>query len=196
MEPKITFTKIRSVLSPRRAHTGDAGLDFYVPTDLTFSTIKEVNKGTENVVISNNNVATGCVKVVTEDSYMVGLVLGPQSRIKIPSGIKVLLEPSDSMLKVANKSGISNNKGLIYTAEIVDSPYTGEVNICIMNPTSCAVTLGKEYFDSQNQKAIVQLIHMPIYLTEPEEVGNEVFNGIAESWGTRGENGFGSETKD
>ena len=28
----------------------------------------------------------------------------------------------------ANKSGISTKQGLIYTAEIVDSPYTGEIH--------------------------------------------------------------------
>ena len=39
---------------------------------------------------------------------------------------------------------------------------------------------------------LVQFIHVPIYLTEPEEVTNEEFYNDAQYWGTRGNNGFGS----
>ena len=109
----------------------------------------------------------------------------PFTRILIPSGIRGLLEPRDSMLMAANKSGISTKKGLIYTAEIVDSPYTGEIHIGVYN-TSHEVQI------IEAGTKLVQFIHVPIYLTEPEEVTNGEFYNDASDWGTRGNNGFGS----
>ena len=96
-----------------------------------------------------------------------------------------LLEPRSSMLMVANKSGISTKQGLIYTAEIVDSPYTGEIHIGVYN-TSHEIQV------IEAGTKLVQFIHVPIYLTEPKEVTNEEFYKDAQYWGTRGNNGFGS----
>ena len=63
----------------------------------------------------------------------------------------------------ANKSGLASKKGLLYTAEIVDSPYVGEIHIGIINLSRTIQTL------KSGEKA-TQFIHVPVYLTEPEEI--------------------------
>lgn len=173
---RFRFIKVREVVSPNRANPNDAGLDFYVPTNLTSEDIH-----------SKNEFDSGGydLDIPFSEHFVRHIALQPGHRILIPSGIKGLLEPRDSMLMAANKSGISTKKGLIYTAEIVDSPYTGEIHIGIYNTSH-------EFQIIEAGTKLVQFIHVPIYLTEPEEVTNEEFYNDAQYWGTRGNNGFGS----
>lgn len=173
---RFRFIKVREVVSPNRANPNDAGLDFYVPTDLYPEDIHDKNEFDSNGYI---------LDMPFNENFVRHIALKPGHRILIPSGIRGLLEPRDSMLMAANKSGISTKKGLIYTAEIVDSPYTGEIHIGIYN-TSHKVQI------IEAGTKLVQFIHVPIYLTEPEEVTNGEFNNDASDWGTRGNNGFGS----
>lgn len=173
---RFRFIKVREVVSPNRANPNDAGLDFYVPTNLTSEDIH-----------SKNEFDSGGydLDIPFSESFVRHIALKPGHRILIPSGIKGLLEPPASMLMAANKSGISTKQGLIYTAEIVDSPYTGEIHIGVYN-TSHAIQV------IEAGTKLVQFIHVPIYLTEPEEVTHEEFYNDAQYWGTRGNNGFGS----
>ena len=173
---RFRFIKVREVVSPNRANPNDAGLDFYVPTNLTSEDIH-----------SKNEFDSGGydLDIPFSESFVRHIALKPGHRILIPSGIKGLLEPPASMLMAANKSGISTKKGLIYTAEIVDSPYTGEIHIGIYNTSH-------EFQIIEAGTKLVQFIHVPIYLTEPEEVIKEEFDEDAQYWGTRGNNGFGS----
>lgn len=170
---RFRFIKVREVKSPNRANPNDAGLDFYVPTNLT---IDQLN--------SCNPIEAG---YSTDGSYngIKNIYLNPGHRILIPSGIRGLLEPSQSMLMAANKSGIATKKGLIFTAEIVDSPYTGEIHIGVYNTSKLvqAIEAGKK---------LVQFIHVPIFITEPEEITEELYNQVAQNWGSRGSKGFGS----
>ena len=173
---RFRFIKVREVVSPNRANPNDAGLDFYVPTNLTSEDIH-----------SKNEFDSGGydLDIPFSEHFVRHIALQPGHRILIPSGIKGLLEPPASMLMAANKSGISTKKGLIYTAEIVDSPYTGEIHIGIYNTSH-------EFQIIEAGTKLVQFIHVPIYLTEPEEVTHEEFYNDAQYWGTRGNNGFGS----
>lgn len=118
-------------------------------------------------------------------NFVTDIQIYPGGRILIPSGIKPLIEPQESMLMAANKSGLASKKGLLYTAEIVDSPYVGEIHIGIINLSRVIQTL------KVDEKA-TQFIHVPIYLTEPEEIQSEEFYSESQMWGTRGEGGFNS----
>lgn len=89
------------------------------------------------------------------------------------------------MLMAANKSGIATKKGLIFTAEIVDSPYVGEIHIGVYNTSQEAQVI-------EAGQRLVQFIHVPIYITEPEEIQQEEFYTESQMWGSRGGNGFGS----
>ena len=180
---KFRFIKVRDVKSPSRGNEGDAGLDFYVPEDLTIQDLVEANP---QLMFYSELSEPGKVSLEYNFKNQVQCIhICPFTRILIPSGIRGLLEPRDSMLMAANKSGISTKKGLIYTAEIVDSSYTGEIHIGVYN-TSHEVQIIEAGIK------LVQFIHVPIYLTEPEEVTNGEFNNDASDWGTRGNNRFGS----
>lgn len=172
---RFRFIKVREVVSPNRANPNDAGLDFYVPTNLYPSDIHDKNEYDPNgYLLSINN--KGFVDYIT---------LKPGHRILIPSGIKGLLEPPASMLMAANKSGIATKNGLIFTAEIVDSPYIGEIHLGVYNTSKGLRTINCG-------RKLVQFIHVPIFITEPEEIQQEEFYMESQMWGSRGDKGFGS----
>lgn len=179
---RFRFIKVRDVESPSRGNDGDAGLDFYIPRNLTMQDMVKANpKATFNNPLEIGNISLE----LNKSNQVQSIVIAPYSRILIPSGIMGLLEPRESMLMAANKSGISTKSGLIFTAEIVDSPYTGEIHIGVYNTTNKVVQL------LQGQK-LIQFIHVPVFLTEPEEISKDEFGREALQWGTRGSNGFGS----
>lgn len=175
---RLRFIKVREVKAPSRANPFDAGLDFYIPTDLNHQDLQKCNVKDFPEDISFLTVSKG-------EYYIESISLLPNKRILIPSGIKLLIEPKDSMLMVANKSGISTKMGLIFTAEIVDSPYVGELHIGVYNTSSTIQTL------KAGQK-LIQFIHVPIFVSNPEEITQEEFHAISSSWGSRGSKGFGS----
>ena len=183
---RFRFTKVRNVPSPKRGNAGDAGIDFYTPVDLTIEDMVKANKNVENIVVSTKVSGYGVVNVILdEDNQVKTLRMGPHSRVIIPSGIQGLIEPSDSALIAANKSGVSTKKGLVYTAEVVDSTYTGEIHICVANTSSCST-------DIEMGGKLVQFMHVPVYLTEPEEITNEEFSTESTDWSNRGNNWQGS----
>ena len=179
---RIRFTKVRDVHSPTRNNEGDAGLDFYIPEDLTLAVLAESNP---HLTFGDNAALRDHVALSLSNGLVRDIFLAPNTRIKIPSGIRVLLEPKESALIVANKSGRSSKQGLIFTAQVCDSPYTGEYNLCVYNTSNNPVQLNVG-------EALVQLIHTPVYLTEPEGISNDDFEVDAKNWGTRGNNGMGS----
>jgi dUTPase len=179
---RIRFVKVRKVHEPTRNNVGDAGLDFYIPEDFKLSDIALSNPHLEISEVANTE---NTVSLAYNEGNVTDIFLGPNTRINLPSGIRILAEPINSALIVANKSGRSSKQGLIFTAQVGDSPYTGEYNLCVYN-TSCRPVQLKA------GEALVQLIHTPIYLTEPEEITQEEFDKEAKNWGTRGDKGMGS----
>lgn len=173
---RFRFTRVRNVKSPTRGNEGDAGLDFYIPEDLILSDLLKCNPDELSCNVS------------FKDRVIDSIYLKPNSRILIPSGIRGLLEPKDSMLMVANKSGRSTKLGLIFTAQICDSPYVGEYHLGVYNTSPYVVEL-------KAGQSLVQMIHTPIFLTKPEEIDNKSYEELSKNWGTRGTKGFGSSDK-
>lgn len=173
---RFRFIKVREVVSPNRANPNDAGLDFYVPTNLTSDDIHSKNE--------SDSEGYG-LDIPFSGNFVRHIALQPGHRILIPSGIQGLLEPPTSMLMAANKSGIATKKGLLFTAEIVDSPYVGEIHIGVYNASQ------ETQIIEAGQK-LVQFIHVPVYITEPEEIQQEEFYSESQMWGSRGDKGFGS----
>ena len=92
------------------------------------------------------------------------------------------------MLQANDKSGVSSKKKLKVTASIIDSPYTGEIHHVVFNTTNepVIIDLGEK---------LVQYIHIPIYLTQPEEISDSEFNELKtekELKSGRGSDGMGS----
>jgi dUTP pyrophosphatase len=173
----IEFTKMRDVKSPSRGNQGDAGIDFYVPHLITEDLL--------SIAVNGEMYRDGMVII---DAFRNGLVMvRPGGRLLIPSGIRVLLPPG-TMLMAANKSGISSKYGILYTCEIVDHPYTGEVHLGIYNS-------GHKNFiiDLNEGIKLMQFIHMPIIESEMREIDHEEYEAKAKVMNsTRGNHGFGS----
>ena len=194
--PSFRYVKVREVKSPVKEGMDNAGIDFFVPTDLTFEQLKEANKNTptsfrqgtedlDSIVGFQESVA---VQVNTETGFIKRFYIREGCRLIIPSGIRGLIDPVGSMLQANNKSGISTKKGLIFGAEVVDTSYTGEIHISLINTSNLIVSI------NANEK-IAQFVHVPVLNPTIEEMDSEEFEAIAKEWSNRGENWQGSTNK-
>lgn len=171
---KILIHKTREVKSPTRGTSESAGIDFYLPKiDSSFI---------EDLVSKNPQLNQYEILVHKEEEVL--LTIPPLSRILIPSGIKVSI-PRGTALIAANKSGISHKRGCIFTAQVVDSDYTGEIHLGIMNTNQFTPVSFKE------GEKIIQFLHQAIFLSEIEEVDKESYDFLTQN-SERGEGGFGS----
>ena len=176
MEPSFKFVRVRDVHVPTRANQGDAGIDFYVPNDLTVDDLIKCNTNTYigNWNITDNNIQVPSNEVyglINESDDLCRILIGPHATCVIPSGICGILEPEASMLQANDKSGVSSKKKLKVTASIIDSPYTGEIHHVVFNTTNevVEINLGEK---------LVQYIHIPIYLTQPDEINMSEFEKL------------------
>lgn len=179
MEPSFKFIRVRDVHVPTRANQGDAGMDFYVPNDLTMEDMVKANS--KNGTFIN-------ITFVQDKANITKIILQPHSRISIPSGIRGILEPEASMLQANNKSGVSSNGGIIFSAEVVDSGYLGEIHLGVINTGQYAYVI-------EAGKKLVQFVHIPIYLSKPEWITGKEFMELKtkkELESGRGEAGMGS----
>ena len=193
MEPSFKFVRVRDVHVPTRANQGDAGIDFYVPNDLTVDDLIKCNTNTYmgNWNITDNNIQVHSNEVyglINEADDLCRILIGPHATCVIPSGICGILEPEASMLQANDKSGVSSKKKLKVTASIIDSPYTGEIHHVVFNTTNeqVIIDLGEK---------LVQYIHITIYLTQPDEINMSEFEKLKtekELKSGRGSDGMGS----
>ena len=169
----LKYTKVREVKSPCRAHEFDAGIDFFVPTNLTLDDMKSKFETTGDNVFTELN----------DDGTIKSFRLKPHQSILIPSGIKVKV-PEGYMLQYHNKSGIASKRHLLIGASTVDIGYEGECHINLHNVSN------KEQIINAGDK-IVQGIMIKIGFHVPEEVKdeNELYG---DSHSERSEGGFGS----
>ena len=192
MEPSFKFVRVRDVHVPTRANQGDAGMDFYVPNDLTVDDLIKCNTTTyvgscsitDHIKVPSNEVYC----LINEADNLFCILIGPHATCVIPSGIRGILEPEASMLQANDKSGVSSKKKLKVTASIIDSPYTGEIHHVVFNTSNepVIIDLGEK---------LVQYIHIPIYLTKPDEINMSEFEKLKtekELKSGRGSDGMGS----
>ena len=165
----IKFTKVRDVKSPVRGTAQAAGIDFFVPNYSPSFLVDLIKKNP-------------FVKCSIED-YTMYIVIPANGRVLIPSGIKTFMDP-DSALIGANKSGVASKKGLVFGAHVIDSDYSGEIHINVINTsnTDVIVTCGEK---------LIQFIHTPVILSTLEEI-NYVEYETLHTDSVRGEGGFGS----
>jgi len=173
MNTSLKFTKIRKVKSPCRAHSTDAGIDFFVPEDIDFLTFKEKCE----IVDSYPDF------VLDNDNNIVSVTLKAGESVLIPSGIKVNIPDGYAMI-YNNKSGVASKRHLVVGASVVDQNYEGECHINLHNVGNMPVTI------SAGDK-IVQGIVFPINYCNVEEV-DTVENLYKDHNSDRGEGGFGS----
>jgi dUTPase len=175
----IKFASVRSDenIPPSRANKYDAGIDFYVPKfDEQFLVdLKEKNNGPE--FIRNS------VLVFNKEKNFI--ILPPHHRILIPCGFKCLMQTPDRALIASNKGGISTKKGLVYSAQVVDYEYQGEIHIGLINT-------GTDNIFIYEDEKIIQFIETPIYTSDIEIVNEK---DLYSEKTTRGDGAFGSTNK-
>ena len=182
MKEMFNYIRVRNVHELTRGTNEAAGVDFYVPEyDEKFLNDLIKKNPSAHVRYELVDISDG-TRVVGQKLY---ITLLPGSRILIPSGIKTAIEPG-TMLMAANKSGVSTKQGLVYTAEIVDSDYSGEIHLGIANFTDEPTNI------CTGQK-LIQFIHTPVYLTPLVEVTAEDVTA-AHNDSVRGDKGFGEGT--
>lgn len=158
----IKFSKTRNVITPSYGTSGSNGLDMFIPMiDSKFEEdFKELN---EVAKIRGNEI-----------------IIPPNSTAIIPLGIKFNFSQYPGTALVAmNRSGIGSG-GVIRLACVIDSDYQGEVYASVHN-------LNKYEFKIKENKAIVQLLHIPVFRLALSEIdGSELWDTVTErSDGTR-----------
>lgn len=170
---KLKFFKTRNVQSPERGTELSAGIDMYIPVDLSLNELSAIQPIKGQVEVKVNPV-TGMLQEFT---------LMPQRRVLIPSGIKVKFPKGHCGLLV-DKSGVASKVGITLLAKLIDEDYQGEIHFNLVNTSDMAVKF------CPGQK-ITQMVVMPVSYCQPEEVStiDELYAGEITD---RGEGGFGS----
>ena len=171
---KVYFNKIREVKSPTQAYETAAATDFYIP---------EYSQSFYNDLMSLPFNKEYCNCSISPNADSMSITIAPGGRINIPSGIRVIIEDTNTCLLAVNKSGIATKKALTCGACLVDSDYRGEVHLSLLNVSDKPVTV-------LTGDKIIQFMH----LTVPETTYQEISCSEFESSPTtkRGNNGFGS----
>ena len=120
-ESRLRFALSRDVQLPTRAGKNEAGIDFFIPKDLTVEDIVKANEKVSDINIYHGTAdwpSAGTICLHTNDAngdgYITEILFGAGSRLIIPSGVHALIEPWDSALIAANKSGVSTKKGIVF----------------------------------------------------------------------------------
>lgn len=180
MRYTVQFLKVRNVKDPVRGTAQAAGIDFFVPEFDAAFIAALLNANSSNNAFDAN-------RCKNDAECRQAIRLYPGERILIPSGIKTYFEPADSALIAANKSGVATKKGLRFTAQVVDSDYTGEVHIGVANDSCKPV-------DIIAGEKLVQFLHQPVHLSAVTAVSAEDFEKL-HAGSARGNGGFGSTGK-
>lgn len=106
----------------------------------------------------------------------------PNDRLSIGIGIAIHL-PKNTYGRVASKSGLALNHGILIGGGVIDEGYTGEICIIIIN-------FNTDYFECKKGDKIAQLIVEKI---EPCEI--KIVDILSETDDDRGSDGFGSTGK-
>lgn len=168
----LKYTKVRKVKSIARAHADDAGIDFYIPEDIT-----------NDQLLEKSHVTKDYLDVRETDGFISEIVLHPGQSVLIPSGIHVKV-PHGHALIYMNKSGVASKKHLHVGACVVDENYQGECHINLTNVGSGNISIAAG-------DKIVQGVVLPINYCQSEEVSSleELY---ADHVSERGAGGFGS----
>ena len=170
----IRFNKIRNVKNPSSAYEFAAATDFFCPEyDSTF--YKDLVNKNPNRDYYECSISPNC------DSM--SIVIAPNGRINIPSGIRVIIDDPNMCLLAVNKSGIAANKGLVLGACLVDADYRGEIHLNLINTSSEPVQI-------KTGDKLVQFMYLPIAHGDYIEITDDEFNYSPQT--ARGTCGFGS----
>lgn len=110
--------------------------------------------------------------------------IGPFEKSIVGTGVRVTI-PHGFYGQLCDKSAFSARTGLLVAAGVVDSDYTGEIKVLLINPSPVAQTIPRD-------SVIAQIIIIPIFRGEVLHLDPIA----ASSWSrpsARGASGFGTE---
>ena len=159
---------------PTRAHSTDAGLDFFCPDDLTADDMKAMSEKTGHDLAYR----------LDENGFVSEMTIEWGQSACIPSGIKAKL-PHGYCMEFHNKSGVACKKSLLAGSCLIDEDYEGEWHIDVHNVS------GRNNAMVKAGDKIAQFVMYRVEYPAVEVVGSaeELFAG---SGSERGEGAFGS----
>ena len=169
---KIIFQKLTNVQLPNKAHSTDAGLDFYIPNDLNY--IVQNGKNIKIGMYTRNLPDTNTALTST------AIEINPHESCLIPMGVKSKFDKGWALV-FFNRSGIATKKHLLRGACIVDNDYRGEIFVNINNVSS-----DKQYLLPGDKLIQAMLLPVPKVEIVEDTVDNDT---------ERGAGGFGSTDK-
>lgn len=169
----LKICKIRDVVMPSRAHSTDAGIDFFIP-EFNKKFIEDLKE--KNSYLVNGN--------YLDEKYF---ILPERKNVLIPTGIKVEI-PYGYMGLFLNKSGVASKLELVIGAQVIDTFYSGEVHIDIHN-------VGNQAIKIEPGMKIAQMVLVPISCPEPTLVDEEQLYDFMKQTSFRDGGGFGSSGK-
>ena len=164
----LKYEKAREdVIIPTRSNPSDAGLDLYFNPNL--------------ISVTDYDREGACTRSVNGEMEFVSLTIKPGSARLLETGIKLEV-PHGYMLEIKNRSSVACKKKLIVGACVVDSGYSGEILVNLINVGRRPVKIFPG--DKIAQGVLIPIIpfrlfEAPIY-EEPVSISK------------RGEGGFGS----
>lgn len=162
----MKFLKVRDVKSPKRGTSKSAGIDFFIPNDLSFSIV--IRPHCDFLIPSG-------IRAAIPENYML-MAANKSGVVTTATSMKRLgKEPKQGAL----------DSIVILGASIIDEDYQGEIGIHLVNVGN------KEVYLEPGTK-IAQFILVPVSYDTLQEVKTEeeLFNGVS----ARGERGFGHGT--
>ena len=118
----FNYCKVRKVKSPVRGTSVAAGIDFFIPEDISDVDWSEKCKVTKRHPITMFN----------DDHILTTIILAPGDSVMIRSGIKMKLPDGYAMIMM-NKSGVGAKRQLDTLACVIDQDYEGEVHLNLVN---------------------------------------------------------------
>lgn len=109
MIDKIKMTKVRAVKTPVRGTSVAAGLDFFVPEDLTAEDMSNMFDKTNHVLDFT----------IDETGHVTKMTVKPGQSACIPTGVKAKI-PDGYCMVFQNKSGIACKKSLLAGSCVID----------------------------------------------------------------------------
>ena len=184
----LRVSLIRKVKPPCRANKADAGIDFFVPEDLSFNVYQCKNPHAVLATAYNESQnETHFVELEYNDInsryYISEILIHPNERALIPSGVKADIQFGWALVQY-EKSGIWINRGLKCGGCVIDSGYQGEIHISVFNASNEVVAI-------KAGDKLVQFLLLPVGLCDIEVVPDDVLYDKT-SISSRGDRGFGS----
>lgn len=175
---QVSFLRVRNVKMPHRGTPQSAGIDFFVPfyDENFYNDFLAKNPATNGVTIEQT--------FDNDHNLTAVIIIEPHGRALIPAGVKSYFS-ADSALIASNKSGVSTKKGLVFSAQVVDADYTGEIHIGVINTSQNPVRV-------KCGEKLIQFIQTPVLFNEIAEITDSDEFAKLHTGTLRGDGGFGS----